>query len=166
MAEVSDGRVRPGAGWLSLNALVLVFLIDRLHKVAQIHLFGWKGGEAISVAPFFDYVLVWNTGVSYGLFAGVPVAALIAAMAVAAVGLGFWWFRTESALTRWGLAFALGGAFGNIVDRLVYGAVADFFSLHAMGVYFYIFNLADVGISVGLLLLVIDMVRPRRRRAA
>lgn len=157
--------VKPGVGWLSLNALVLVYFADRLHKVAQIHLLGWQGGEAITITPFFDYVLVWNTGISYGLLSSVPPAVLIAAMAAAVVGLAAWWFKTGSALTRWGLAFSLGGAFGNITDRLAYGAVADFFSLHAMGYYFYIFNIADLGISFGLLLLVIDMLRPRRRHA-
>ena len=154
---------RPGPGWLSVSALVLVFLADRAHKVAQIHLADWGGGEVIIVAPFFDYVLIWNTGVSYGLLSSVPAAALIAVMIAAMLALAVWWLRTGSALTRWGLALALGGALGNMTDRIVYGAVADFFSVHAMGYYFYIFNVADIGISLGLLLLVVDMFRPHRR---
>lgn len=162
MTSPSSLSVRSDPGWISLQGLVLVFLADRIHKVAQIHLFGWQGGEAITVTPFFDYVLVWNTGVSYGLLSSVPAPILVVAMVIAVAGLTMWWLRTDSAMTRWGLALSVGGALGNITDRLVYGAVADFFSLHALGVYFYIFNIADIGISVGLVLLIVDMFRPRR----
>lgn len=162
MSETTAEAVRGRPGWISLVGLVVVFGADRLHKLTQIHLLGWQGGEAIRVTPFFDYVLVWNTGVSYGLFSSLPAMTLVGVMFAAMLALLIWWFRTRSGLTRWGLALALGGALGNITDRFAYGAVADFFSAHAMGYYFYIFNIADMGISAGLVLLVFDMFRPHR----
>jgi len=163
MAQPDGAAARAGPGSASLLGLAVVFAADRLHKFAQIHIAGWHPGDAVTVTPFFDYVLVYNQGVSYGLLATLPASILIAVMAAAMLALVIWWQRTDSALTRWGLALALGGALGNITDRLVYGAVADFFSLHAMGYYFYIFNIADVGISLGLVLLVVEMFKPRAR---
>ena len=73
-------------------------------------------------------------------------------------GLAVWWATSQSEWVRWGIALTLGGGAGNIIDRLVHGAVADFFSFHAYGFYWYIFNLADVAIALGLFALIWDMV--------
>ncbi|HET8729320.1 MAG TPA: signal peptidase II [Alphaproteobacteria bacterium] len=148
--------------WTSIVCGVCAFGIDRLQKYLQIDLGGWHGGEQVPVTPFLDYVLVWNTGVSYGLLAGLPVMALAAIAAVAMLGLGTWWWTTREPLVRIGLAICLGGALSNALDRLLYGAVADFFHLHWQGWSFYVFNLADAAITLGVLLLVIDLVRVRR----
>ena len=175
--------------YLSLTMAVLAFGIDRAHKAFQVsadciaigaapcvEVFtsytplaltgGWRGGEIFPVTGFFDYVLVWNTGISYGLFDGLPVWALGLVMLAAIVALSIWWVRAESALIRLGLAFCIGGALSNAVDRLIYGAVADFFHLHWGTWSFYIFNLADVAITIGVILLLADLLglaRPRTR---
>ncbi|MGJ8529526.1 signal peptidase II [Maritalea sp.] len=141
----------------SIFAFVLAALIDQLHKFYMIKILGWQGGEFITVTPFFDYVLVWNPGISYGLFAAIPAWGLIGIMLLACAGLTYWWATSPSNLVRWGLAVTLGGAVGNIIDRFIYGAVADFFSFHAFGYNWYIFNLADVAIALGLAALVWDM---------
>jgi signal peptidase II len=131
---------------------------DRLHKYIQIDVLGWTGGEYVPMTSFFDYVLVWNTGISYGLLGDVPIWALGALVAAALVGLAVWWFRAETALLRAGLALAIGGALSNAFDRWRYGAVADFFHFHWQDWSFYIFNLADLAITVGVLLLLLDFV--------
>ena len=177
--------------YLSLTMAVLAFGIDRAHKAFQVsadciaigaapcvEVFtsytplaltgGWRGGEIFPVTGFFDYVLVWNTGISYGLFDGLPVWALGLVMLAAIVALSIWWVRAESALIRLGLAFCIGGALSNAVDRLIYGAVADFFHLHWGTWSFYIFNLADVAITIGVILLLADLLglaRPRKTPA-
>jgi signal peptidase II len=166
--------------YISLTAGVLAFGLDRAHKAFQVSaeciaigaapcvqaysafvpfsLSNWKGGEIVRVTDFFDYVLVWNTGISYGLLDGLPVWTLGVIMIGAIIALSVWWWRTDSALIRMGLAFCIGGALSNALDRLLYGAVADFFHLHWGTWSFYIFNIADVAITVGVILLLADLV--------
>lgn len=151
-----------------LTSIVLglcAFGLDRLHKFLQIDIGGWHGGEMVPVTPFFDYVLVWNTGVSYGLLSGLPVMALGLIAVIAMAGLGLWWWRTPEPLVRIGLAVCLGGALSNALDRVLYGAVADFFHLHWQTWSFYVFNVADAAITVGVLLLVVDLLGIGRRKS-
>ena len=144
----------------SLVALAAVFLFDRGHKFFQLQVAGWTGGEYVPVTGFFDYVLVWNTGVSYGLLGDVPSWTILVIMTVAIVVLGVWWFRARTALTAFGLAIALGGAFSHVLDRMIYGAVPDFFHFHWGEWSFYVFNIADAAISLGVILLFVDAFRP------
>lgn len=143
---------------LSIVLLLLAFGLDRGQKFLQIEVYGWKGGEYVPVTGFFDYVLVWNTGISYGLLGSVPVWGIGILIAVALLLLGVWWLRANSALVRAGLALCIGGALSNALDRFLYGAVADFFHLHWQDWSFYIFNIADAAISLGVLLLVLDLL--------
>ena len=149
----------------SLVLGLLAFALDRGHKFAQIEMLGWKGGEFVPVTPFFDYVLVWNPGVSYGLLGDLPVWALGAIALAAIVGLVVWWWRTHDALVRVGLMLAIGGAVSNALDRVLYGAVADFFHFHWQDWSFYIFNVADTAITFGVLLLLVDFIGMGKKRA-
>ena len=173
--------------YISLTMAILAFGLDRAHKAFQVSadciaigaapcvevftsyvpftMTDWRGGEVLRVTDFFDYVLVWNTGISYGLFDSLPVWGLGMVTAVAILALAIWWVRADSALIRIGLAFCIGGALSNALDRLLYGAVADFFHLHWGTWSFYIFNLADVAIPLGVILLLADLIgigRPRK----
>uniref|UniRef100_UPI002AFDFE54 signal peptidase II n=1 Tax=Devosia sp. TaxID=1871048 RepID=UPI002AFDFE54 len=89
---------------------------------------------------------------------GLPVWALGLVMLVAIIALSVWWLRTSVRLVRMGLALCIGGALSNVIDRLVYGAVADFFHFHWGEWSFYIFNLADVAITAGVILLILDLL--------
>ena len=123
-------------------------------------LFGLDLGArgTVRLGPFIDLVLVWNTGISYGLFpqAG-PLGqwALLAVKAVAVVLLWVWLAHATSRLTALALGLIIGGAIGNAVDRAVYGAVADFVLFHITTATWtfrwYVFNLADVGIVAGVI---------------
>ncbi|MBU1176130.1 MAG: signal peptidase II [Alphaproteobacteria bacterium] len=154
----------------------MAFVLDRGHKFVQLDLLGWSlpcpppETTALcpieAVMPFFSYVLVWNPGISYGLLQGVPALALLALMAVASGVLGWWWLKSDTALTRFGLAVCLGGAASHFVDRLIYGAVPDFFYFHWQSLSFYVFNISDTAITIGVILLLIDMVLPQRRAPA
>ena len=143
-----------------------VLVIDRAHKYLQVDFAGWRGGEVVTLTPFFDYVLVWNTGISYGLLAGLTPEMLLLVMALAVAALGWWWVKEDAILTRIGIALAIGGAFSNAIDRMVYGAVADFFHFHLDTWSFYVFNIADVAISAGVVLLIVDVLRPHRKVGA
>ena len=151
---------------LSLLAGLAAFAHDRGHKLVQLELSGRRGGEIVRVTDFFDYVLVWNTGVSYGLLGDLPVWVLGLLALAAILALGAWWWRTGEALVRFGLMLVIGGALSNALDRALYGAVADFFHFHWQDWSFYIFNIADTAITAGVLLLVLDMLVIGRRKPA
>jgi signal peptidase II len=151
-------RSLSSAVWPSLVLGLFAFGLDRGHKYFQIEIAGWRGGEYIPVTGFFDYVLVWNTGVSYGLLSGVPFWVLGVVIAAALLALAIWWWRAEDPLLRTGLACCVGGAISNALDRILYGAVADFFHFHWQDYSFYIFNIADAAITLGVLLMVLDLL--------
>ncbi|WP_354043434.1 signal peptidase II [Devosia sp. UYZn731] len=176
------------AVYLSLTMAILAFGLDRAQKAFAVSadciaigaapcvdiftsyvpatLSNWRGGEVVRVTDFFDYVLVWNTGISYGLLTDLPSWGLGAIMLVAVVALAIWWVRADSSLIRLGLAFCIGGALSNGLDRLIYGAVADFFHFHLGANSFYIFNVADMAITLGVILLILDLLGIGRVRAA
>ena len=113
----------------------------------------------IEVLPVANIVLVWNRGVSFGLFnAASPSGPWIlsaVALAVSAL-LMVWLFRQQSALVGYAIGLILGGALGNVIDRLTRGAVVDFLDLHLGAHHWPAFNLADSAISLGAALLILD----------
>lgn len=145
----------------------LTFVLDQALK-AWI-LFGVRLPESppIRVGPFFDLVMVWNRGISYGLFQqhedwgryGLVILSI-----GAAIGLGVWLVRSNSWLIATALGLLIGGALGNAVDRVVHGAVADFILLYWIPFFPYVFNLADSAIVAGVTLLLYDSVFVEGRR--
>ncbi len=148
--------------FLSLLFGLTGLFIDRAHKFYQINISGWRGGEMINVTSFFDYILVWNRGVSFGLFSSMPPIFLFLIIGVALLILIVWWLKADDKLTRVALAIILSGAISNIIDRFLYGAVADFFHFYWGQYSFYIFNIADALISLGVILLLLEMILPKK----
>jgi signal peptidase II len=156
----------------SLLAGLAAFVLDRGHKLVQLELMGWRDlcpppattplCPYRTVLPVFDYVLVWNPGISYGLLQDVPTYVLLAMMLVATGLLVWWWLKAQTVLTRYGLAICIGGAASHLFDRMIYGAVPDFLLFHWQSWSFYVFNLSDAAITIGVILLLIDMVLPQR----
>ena len=121
-------------------------------------------GQSVPVLPFFNLVMVWNPGISYGLLpASGPwgMAALITMSLVAIAGLSYWlWHATDHFLAI-GLGFIIGGAVGNnLIDRVLYGRVADFFHFYAFGYDWYVFNVADVAIVLGAVAMLYEVIKP------
>lgn len=122
--------------------------------------------RVIEIAPFFNLVMVWNTGASFGLFGSAPAWGrylLVAVAAAICAGLAVWLARVGSRPLAAALGLVIGGAAGNVVDRLVHGAVADFLDFHAFGYHWPAFNAADAAISVGVAALVVDGLIGGRR---
>jgi len=123
----------------------------------------------IQLAPFMDLVMVWNRGVSYGLFqaGGLTGTIVLVAFSLVAVVALSWWLRSaDRLLLGWGLGLVIGGALGNVIDRILYGAVADFFHFHAFGYDWYVFNVADAAITVGVVALLADaFARPEAKNS-
>jgi signal peptidase II len=112
----------------------------------------------VTLTPFLDLVLTWNTGISYGLFRQEgPLGqwALLTLKAIAVILLWIWLSRATTRLTALSLGLIIGGAIGNAIDRFAYGAVADFMLFHITTATFsfnwYVFNLADVAIVAGVI---------------
>ena len=126
-------------------------------------------GEAIPVLPFFNLVMVWNPGVSYGLFpAESPWGkyALIGMALLAIVGLGWWLWHTNSRAVALGVGLVIGGAIGNnLIDRVVYGRVADFFHFYGFGYDWYVFNVADIAITLGAVAIIYEVLKPEHPHA-
>jgi signal peptidase II len=160
---------------LGLALLALVVAADQLSKSWIVAFFDAgrsDGSPALGVpqrvvTPFFNLVLTWNRGMSFGLFNKDAAwnAALFSALAVVIVtALLIWLWRTESALVAAGIGLVAGGAIGNVIDRLRLGAVTDFLDFHWGDWHFATFNLADSGISLGVALLLIDALLNRREK--
>ena len=147
--------------WLGLAGLVLV--LDQLTKFAVTRTFALH--ESVEVTPFFNLVLVYNRGAAFSLLsdAGGWQRGLFIAIAVTASIWIAWLLRKhrEDTLFCLALSLILGGAIGNVIDRLHIGAVVDFVDLHAFGVHWPAFNVADSAITCGAVLLIWDAIRAR-----
>jgi len=126
-------------------------------------LYGLELGRrgAIEITPFFNLVLVWNRGISFGLFNDGGVSGrwlLVALTAAIIIGLAIWLVRAQGRFLAIALGLVIGGAMGNMYDRIVYGAGRDFFDVHIGTHHWPAFNLADSAISVGVALLIWDAV--------
>ncbi|HYM99100.1 MAG TPA: signal peptidase II [Aestuariivirgaceae bacterium] len=151
---------------LGLSLAGLSFVADQLFKWWMLRVFDIATTQPVVVTPFFNLVLAWNQGVSYGWFAqsgNLGQIVLIAVSLLASAFLWVWLARIASPLTASGLGLIIGGALGNVIDRIIYGAVADFFQFHAFGFAWYVFNIADIAIVAGVLALIYESVTETRR---
>jgi signal peptidase II len=151
-------RIRPG-----VIAALAALALDQASKIWLLRVFDIAHRGAVKLTPFFDLVLAWNVGISFGWFQSEDQFAQIALMvvkAVAVIALAIWMARSHTRLATIALGLIIGGAIGNAIDRLVYGAVVDFALFHVQiaGKTFnwYVFNLADVAIVAGVAALLYD----------
>lgn len=177
-AEAADG-LRRRLLLLGSGVAVLVMLADQLSKwwilaSALPCLDGPPGpwctapSPPIEITSFFNLVMAWNRGVSFGLFAHeadfMPYVLIGLALAISTV-LGVWLRRTDRAFHAASIGLVIGGALGNVIDRLRFGAVTDFLDFHVAGWHWPAFNVADSAIVVGVALIVADglFARPATR---
>jgi len=144
-------------------AAVITLALDQASKLWLLDIVDIAHRGTVRVTPFFDLVLAWNIGISFGWLQNDSQAAqlgLMAVKAVAVVALAIWMVRSHTVLATVALGMIIGGAIGNAIDRLAYGAVVDFalFHIEIVGkVYnWYVFNLADVAIVAGVAALLYD----------
>lgn len=155
---------------LALIVFLITLVLDQAHKWWMLEVYGIADMGRVYVTPFLDLVYVKNIGISYSLFdqesyGGQIMLAAMAALATLALWL--WVARGGGGrLLAVSLGLIMGGAIGNAIDRLVLGGVADFFSMHAFGYYWYVFNIADVAIVAGVIGLLYDSMVASRKDAA
>ena len=141
-------------------ALAIV-LLDQIVKAGVLAYFSGPNVDPRPLAPFLDLTLRLNRGISFSMFARDSAsgeAALLAVTLAATVLLAWWLIRSRSALPAIGLGLIIGGALGNAIDRLAHGAVIDYLDLHALGRHFFVFNVADAAINIGVVLLILDLL--------
>ena len=138
-------------------------MLDQASKLWLLFVFDIGRRGAVKLTPFFDLVLAWNPGISFGwLQNDSPLAqiALLIVKAVAVIVLAIWMARSRTILATVALGLIIGGAIGNAIDRLAYGAVVDFALFHVRiggkDFNWYVFNLADVAIVAGVAALLYD----------
>lgn len=149
--------------WLIIGAIVVLDQTTKLLIVRRLALH-----ESLVVVPgLVDFTHVRNTGAAFGLlnaveFPGKPlVIALVALVALIVMGAYAAQLPPEHRVARTGLALVLGGAAGNLIDRLRQGYVVDYVDVYWRGWHFWAFNVADAAITVGVILIVLDLIRPR-----
>lgn len=137
---------------------VAVFVADQASKYAVLHILHLQDGRVLSPLPVLDLVLVWNHGITFGLLAGLGARIFLAVLAsFIIVGLIIWIARTQRWLVALAVGAIAGGAAGNVLDRLRYGAVVDFIHVHIGALsYPWVFNVGDSAIVCGVVVLIID----------
>jgi signal peptidase II len=153
-----SSQLRPG-----VIAAFAALVLDQATKLWLLFVFDIAHRGAVKVTPFFDLVLAWNVGISFGWFQSDSQLAQIALMAIKAVAvivLAIWMARSRTMIATIALGLIIGGAVGNAIDRFAYGAVVDFALFHVQigGNVFnwYVFNVADVAIVAGVAALLYD----------
>jgi len=149
---------------LGIVAAIAVLAADQASKWWILEVVGLPEIGQVVLLPVLNLTMVWNRGVTFGLFNGFGAwsAVLLTAIALAVVAaLGVWLRRAERRLVAAALGAIVGGALSNVIDRLRFGAVVDFIHAHVGSVSWYVFNLADAAIVCGVAVLVLDSLLAR-----
>lgn len=147
--------------WTILFTVMSVIALDQWSKWWLLEIVGMATRRPVVITDFFSLVMVWNKGVSFGILNGehsMPYALVAMAVAVSGLLLRLA-LKSPSCMERIGFALVIGGALGNVVDRLRFGAVADFFYFHLGDLSWPAFNVADSAICIGVIGLLIRMIR-------
>jgi signal peptidase II len=146
---------------MGMGLATFVLILDQISKwVVLNHLM--VPPQTFPITSFFNIILTWNRGVSFGLFSSTNLYGpwLLAAIAFAFIGVIILWvWQAETKIMALAFGSVLGGAIGNLLDRLRFGAVTDFLDFHAFGYHWYTFNIADAAIVIGVALILFEYLR-------
>ena len=134
----------------------LIFLLDRISKIYVIHLDEILLNSEIITSKFINIQLIWNEGVAFGLFAfdDKSFYNLITGFIIIVILTLIYFIRKTRGIEKYSFIVILGGALGNVFDRFLYSAVPDFIDIHYQNFHWFIFNVADIFISLGVILLI------------
>jgi signal peptidase II len=147
--------------WLWVSALVI--FVDQVTKQMVVRTLGWF--DSYAVLPHLNFVHMRNTGAAFSMFSSLPAAFFVLLGTGVSLGI-LWWLRRHpdtQRLMACALSLVLGGALGNVVDRVTRGHVVDFVDFYIGSWHFAAFNLADSAITLGAGLLILDMLLEQRR---
>lgn len=151
------------------NGMIISFVILAFDQLSKwwIVFYIMQPPQVIEIAPFFNLVMGWNYGISFGLLNSMPeISVWILPILVFLItsGLIIWLYFIDKNSQAIGLGFIIGGAIGNLIDRLHFGAVVDFLDFHAWGFHWPAFNIADSAITIGAIMLVLDSLFESKKK--
>ena len=155
------------AAILGFSVALVTLILDQATKLYTLFVFDLPVKEPVEFAPFINLIVVWNRGISYGLFqqdGDLGRWILVVVSILASIGLSVWIRRTTAKLLAASLGLIVGGAIGNVIDRLAYGAVFDFIQFQIGSWSWYVFNVADAAIVAGVIGLLYDSLVLEARR--
>ena len=143
----------------------LIFLLDRISKIYVIHLDEILLNSEIITSKFINIQLIWNEGVAFGLFAfdDKSFYNLITGFIIIIILTLIYFIRKTKGIEKYSFIVILGGALGNVFDRFLYSAVPDFIDIHYQNFHWFIFNVADIFITLGVLLLIFSELLMKKR---
>ncbi|WP_343234547.1 signal peptidase II [Microvirga splendida] len=153
---------------LGFSFALITLVFDQATKLYTFYIYNLPVKEPVELTSFINLIVVWNRGISYGLFqqsSDLGRWVLIVVSILAAIGLSVWIRRTPAKLLAASLGLIVGGAVGNVIDRLWFGAVFDFIQFHIGSWSWYVFNVADAAIVAGVVGLLYDSFVLEGRRA-
>lgn len=140
--------------------ILFIFILDRVTKLWIISIFNSENNLEIKISSFINLNLIWNKGIAFGLFSyGEKFEYnLLTGLIIMIISIVFWMTIKTKGLEKYGFLMILGGALGNIFDRLYYSAVPDFIDIYYKNFHWFVFNVADIFITVGVLMLIINEI--------
>ena len=143
--------------YINLYLVILIFLIDRISKIYVINLDKQFLGTEIFSSKFLNIILVWNEGIAFGLFSFDEnyLYNILTVIILLIIIIIFFMIRGNRGVKKYSLLMILGGALGNFYDRIFYGAVPDFIDFHISNFHWFIFNFADIFITIGVIFMII-----------
>ena len=143
--------------YINLIIIISIFILDRLTKLCVIYLDKINSGSEIFSSKFLNIYLIWNEGIAFGLFSFNEnyLYNFLTLFILIIIFIILYMISKSSGIKKYSLLMILGGAFGNVYDRIIYKAVPDFIDFHVGNFHWFIFNVSDIFISVGVILMVI-----------
>ena len=146
--------------YIDFTIIFSIFFLDRLTKFYVIYLDKLNSGSEIFLSKYLNIYLIWNKGIAFGLFSyGEKFEYnLLTGLIIIIIVIVFWMIIKTKGFEKYGFLMILGGALGNIFDRLYYSAVPDFIDIYYKNFHWFVFNVADIFITVGVLMLIINEI--------
>ena len=140
--------------------ILFIFILDRISKLWIISIFNLENSLEIKISSFINLNLIWNKGIAFGLFSyGEKFEYnLLTGLIIMIIAIVFWMIIKTKGFEKYGFLMILGGALGNIFDRLYYSAVPDFIDIYYKNFHWFVFNVADIFITLGVLMLIINEI--------
>ena len=140
--------------------ILFIFILDRISKLWIISIFNLENNLEIKISSFINLNLIWNKGIAFGLFSyGEKFEYnLFTCLIIMIIAIVFWMIIKTKGFEKYGFLMILGGALGNIFDRLYYSAVPDFIDIYYKNFHWFVFNVADIFITIGVLMLIINEI--------
>ena len=151
--------------YINLIIIISIFILDRVTKLYVIYLDKINSGSEIYLSKYLNIYLIWNEGIAFGLFSFDEKNLynyLTIFILIIVVFILFWIIKSKG-IQKYALSMISGGALGNLFDRILYRAVPDFIDLHINNFHWFIFNIADIFITIGVFLMILSEFTVKER---